>query len=50
MPSRGHRARERLGATAADGFDDRDAVVICVYSDEQVRDVGPELLETMVPG
>lgn len=40
----------RMGATAADGFDDRDAVIICVYSDEQVRDVGPELLATMVRG
>jgi 3-hydroxyisobutyrate dehydrogenase-like beta-hydroxyacid dehydrogenase len=39
-----------LGATAADGFRDRDAVIICVYSDEQVRELGPGLLATMTPG
>src|SRR5262245_23574863 len=39
-----------LGAKATDEFADRDAVVICVYSDEQVRDVGPDALATMPPG
>jgi 3-hydroxyisobutyrate dehydrogenase-like beta-hydroxyacid dehydrogenase len=39
-----------LGASSADGFADRDAVIICVYSDEQVREVGPEVLATMSPG
>ena len=39
-----------LGAAAAGDFADRDAVIICVYSDDQVRQVGPEILATMKPG
>ena len=39
-----------LGATAADDFSDRDVVIICVYSDDQVREAGPEALATMKPG
>ena len=40
----------REGAVATADFGDRDAVVICVYSDEQVREVAPEILATMRPG
>jgi 3-hydroxyisobutyrate dehydrogenase-like beta-hydroxyacid dehydrogenase len=39
-----------LGATAAHDWSDRDAVVVCVYADDQVREVGGEALETMAPG
>ena len=39
-----------LGAEPAADFADRDAVIICVYSDEQVRDVGPDVLASMRPG
>lgn len=39
-----------LGANAAADFADRDVVIICVYSDDQVREVGPEALATMRPG
>jgi 3-hydroxyisobutyrate dehydrogenase-like beta-hydroxyacid dehydrogenase len=39
-----------LGATEAVDFSDCDAVIICVYSDDQVRDVGPDALATMTPG
>jgi 3-hydroxyisobutyrate dehydrogenase-like beta-hydroxyacid dehydrogenase len=38
-----------LGATVADDFADRDVVITCVYSDEQVREVGPEVLASMRP-
>jgi 3-hydroxyisobutyrate dehydrogenase-like beta-hydroxyacid dehydrogenase len=41
---------ERLGARPAADFADRDAVIICVYSDDQVRDVGPGVLASMRPG
>jgi 3-hydroxyisobutyrate dehydrogenase-like beta-hydroxyacid dehydrogenase len=40
----------RAGAVAADGFGDRDVVIVCVYSDEQVREVGPEVLASMEAG
>jgi 3-hydroxyisobutyrate dehydrogenase-like beta-hydroxyacid dehydrogenase len=39
-----------LGATVAADFADRDVVIICVYSDDQVRQVGPDILATMKPG
>ena len=39
-----------LGATPDDGFGDRDVVIICVFSDDQVREVGPEVLATMKTG
>jgi 3-hydroxyisobutyrate dehydrogenase-like beta-hydroxyacid dehydrogenase len=41
---------EGLGAAPAADFADRDAVVICVYSDEQVREVAAEVTATMRPG
>jgi 3-hydroxyisobutyrate dehydrogenase-like beta-hydroxyacid dehydrogenase len=41
---------EGLGAKPAADFADRDAVIICVYSDDQVRDVGPEAVAGMRPG
>jgi 3-hydroxyisobutyrate dehydrogenase-like beta-hydroxyacid dehydrogenase len=40
----------RQGGREAADFGDRDAVVICVYSDDQVREVGPDILATMRPG
>jgi 3-hydroxyisobutyrate dehydrogenase-like beta-hydroxyacid dehydrogenase len=40
----------RLGATVAQDWSDREVVVICVYSDDQVREVGSEALGTMAPG
>jgi 3-hydroxyisobutyrate dehydrogenase-like beta-hydroxyacid dehydrogenase len=40
----------RLGATDMDDCSDCDVVVICVYTDEQVRVVGPDVLGTMAPG
>jgi 3-hydroxyisobutyrate dehydrogenase-like beta-hydroxyacid dehydrogenase len=39
-----------LGANAAADFADRDVVIVCVYSDDQVREVGREALATMRPG
>jgi 3-hydroxyisobutyrate dehydrogenase-like beta-hydroxyacid dehydrogenase len=39
-----------FGANRADEFADRDVVIICVYDDEQVRDVGPTVIATMRPG
>jgi 3-hydroxyisobutyrate dehydrogenase-like beta-hydroxyacid dehydrogenase len=44
------RHAESLGARPADGFADRDAVIICVYSDDQVRDVAPGIVASMRPG
>jgi 3-hydroxyisobutyrate dehydrogenase-like beta-hydroxyacid dehydrogenase len=44
------RHAESLGAKPAADFADRDAVIICVYSDDQVRGVGPEVAATMRPG
>jgi 3-hydroxyisobutyrate dehydrogenase-like beta-hydroxyacid dehydrogenase len=41
---------ESLGARPAADFADRDAVIICVYSDDQVRDVGPGVVASMRPG
>src|SRR5579871_2737396 len=43
-------AATRAGAAPAADFADREVVIICVYSDEQVREVGPEILTTMKPG
>src|SRR5262245_49105764 len=39
-----------FGAHEAVDFADRDAVIICVYSDDQVRDVGPDAIATMPSG
>ena len=44
------RHAESLGARSAAGFADRDAVIVCVYSDDQVRDVGPGIVASMRPG
>jgi 3-hydroxyisobutyrate dehydrogenase-like beta-hydroxyacid dehydrogenase len=44
------RHAESLGARSAAGFADRDAVIVCVYSDDQVREVGPGLVASMRPG
>lgn len=44
------RRAEGLGAVPAAGFADRDVVIICVYSDEQVREVGPAVLASLRPG
>jgi 3-hydroxyisobutyrate dehydrogenase-like beta-hydroxyacid dehydrogenase len=41
---------QSLGARPAADFADRDAVIICLYSDEQVRDVGPGVVASMRPG
>jgi 3-hydroxyisobutyrate dehydrogenase-like beta-hydroxyacid dehydrogenase len=41
---------ESLGAKPAADFADRDAVIICVYSDDQVRDAVPGILASMRPG
>jgi 3-hydroxyisobutyrate dehydrogenase-like beta-hydroxyacid dehydrogenase len=38
------------GAVPVAGFADHDVVIVCVYSDEQVHDVGPEALLSMDPG
>ncbi len=38
------------GATLAADFSDREVVIVFVYSDEQLRDVGPGLLTGMPPG
>ena len=40
----------RQGARVAADFLDRDAVIVFVYSDDQLREVGPGLLEEMRPG
>ena len=39
-----------LGAVQVSGFRDHDIVVICLYSDTQLLDVGPQVLESMDPG
>jgi 3-hydroxyisobutyrate dehydrogenase-like beta-hydroxyacid dehydrogenase len=42
-----------LGARVVDdlgGFADRDVVIVCVYTDEQVREVGPPVLAAMAAG
>jgi 3-hydroxyisobutyrate dehydrogenase-like beta-hydroxyacid dehydrogenase len=39
-----------LGARPAADFADRDAVIVCVYSDDQVREVGPGVVAGMRPG
>ena len=41
---------ESLGARPAADFADRDAVIICVYSDDQVHDVGPGVVAGLRPG
>jgi 3-hydroxyisobutyrate dehydrogenase-like beta-hydroxyacid dehydrogenase len=41
---------EGLGARPAADFADRDAVIVCVYSDDQVREVGPGIVAGMRPG
>jgi 3-hydroxyisobutyrate dehydrogenase-like beta-hydroxyacid dehydrogenase len=38
------------GAQVVDGFGDCDVVLICVYSDEQVREVAPAIVSSMRPG
>jgi 3-hydroxyisobutyrate dehydrogenase-like beta-hydroxyacid dehydrogenase len=44
------RQAESLGATPAADFADRDAVIICVYDDDQVRDAGPGIVAGMRRG
>ena len=39
-----------LGGRAVDGFGACDVVLVCVYSDEQVRDVAPGIVSSMRPG
>jgi 3-hydroxyisobutyrate dehydrogenase-like beta-hydroxyacid dehydrogenase len=39
-----------LGASTTGDFGDRDVVVVCVFSDDQLREVAPEILTTMRPG
>jgi 3-hydroxyisobutyrate dehydrogenase-like beta-hydroxyacid dehydrogenase len=41
---------ESLGARPAEDFADRDCVIICVYSDDQVREAGPGIIARMRPG
>jgi 3-hydroxyisobutyrate dehydrogenase-like beta-hydroxyacid dehydrogenase len=43
------QARQR-GAVPTDEFGDREAVIICVYRDDQVHEVGREILATMRSG
>jgi len=43
-------AATALGAQAVSDFADRDIVLICVYSDDQVRDIGPDVLARMSEG
>lgn len=38
------------GALSADGFRDREIVIICVYADHQVAEVAPAALSTMPAG
>lgn len=38
------------GATPIGDFVDRDVVIVCVYSDDQVRAIGPEILASMKRG
>jgi 3-hydroxyisobutyrate dehydrogenase-like beta-hydroxyacid dehydrogenase len=38
------------GAEPVEGFGDCDVVLICVYSDEQVHEVAPEIVSSMRPG
>jgi 3-hydroxyisobutyrate dehydrogenase-like beta-hydroxyacid dehydrogenase len=44
------RHAESLGARSAADFADRAAVIVCVYSDDQVRDVGPGIVASLRPG
>lgn len=44
------RHAESLGARAAVDFADCDAVIVCVYSDDQVREAGPGIIAGMRPG
>lgn len=39
-----------LGALQVSEFVGRDIVVICLYSDAELRDVGPQVLDSMDPG
>ena len=39
-----------LGAVQVLGFGDRDIVIICLYSDSQLLNVGPQVLDSMDPG
>lgn len=41
---------ESLGARPAADFAERDAVIICVYGDDQVREAGPGVVASMRPG
>ena len=41
---------ESLGAKPVADFADRDAVIICVYSDDQVSAAGPGIVASMRPG
>ncbi|HEX4864422.1 MAG TPA: NAD(P)-binding domain-containing protein [Acidimicrobiales bacterium] len=39
-----------LGATAVEDFSDCAVVIICVYDDEQVREIAPPVIGSMAPG
>lgn len=43
-------AAEALGARSVDDFSDRDVVIVCVFDDDQLREVAASALETMRAG